>query len=93
MSDLRACVPEWCESGREPHDDVCDNAPMAPMTKREFVVAQVSAASQAVDAYAFMLADGHDAEDGKDTALEEVREASTCWAGIGSCGRGWCHHG
>lgn len=54
----RACVPEWCESGQEPHDDVCDNAPMRPMTKYEFVGFLRAAAEQAIDAYAFLTADG-----------------------------------
>ena len=90
---MRACQPEWCEQGGPEHDNVCDNALMEPMTKREFVDFQKAAGEQAIDAYVFMLNDGSSAEEAKDTATDEVMEASTCYAGIGSCGRGWCHHG
>lgn len=94
MSEERPCVPEWCETGQEPHDDVCDNAPMPSMTKHEFVDYQESAAKHAIDAYRFIAEEYPDwsVEQLTDFALGDVQEASVCFAGIGSCGRGWCQH-
>lgn len=91
MNDVRPCVPEWCESGGEPHNQVCDNAPMEAMTKREFVGSMHAAAEQAIGAYQFLLGEGFEA-DAKEMALAEVEESAICFAGIGSCGRGWCKH-
>ena len=89
-----SCTPEWCEQGGPEHDDVCDNAPMGSMTKRDFVERMRSAAAQAIDAYVFMLVEeGFDPELSKEEAIAEVAEVAACFAGIGSCGRGWCRHG
>ncbi len=85
-------MPEWCEQGGPKHDKVCDNAPMEPMTKREFVEFLRVAAEQGIDGYLTMLADSTP-DEAKAIAVEAVDESATCYAGIGSCGRGWCHHG
>lgn len=87
------CAPEWCETGQEPHSDVCDNGPMEAMSKRQFVDAMEAAAEHAIDAYTFMRLDEWNHDEAKEQAVSEVNEAATCRAGIGSCGRGWCHHG
>ncbi len=89
----RPCFPEWCETGTEPHDDVCDNAPMHLMTKHEWIEFVQLGAAQAIDAYRFLIADGMEEDEAKDCALAEAEDASACYAGIGSCGRGWCQHG
>lgn len=90
----RPCVPEWCEEGGPVHDDVCDNAPMHPMTKHEFVGFQRSAAQHAIEAYLLTLELGDlEGDEAVECAVDEVDEAATCYAGIGSCGRGWCNHG
>lgn len=90
----RPCYPEWCEIGGEPHDEVCDNAPMPPMTKHEFVEHLDRAARHGIDAYRFLAEHeaGWSFEQMTDMAVDEVTESATCYAGIGSCGRGWCQH-
>jgi hypothetical protein len=105
MSEPRPCAPEWCESGTEPHDDECDNAPMPPMTKREFVDYQMAAAKHGIEAYRFLTEDLEDPADitiptvdpfsdeqKVEMSVEEVEESAVCFVGIGSCGRGWCKH-
>lgn len=90
----RPCTPEWCESGQEPHDRVCDNALMPPMTKYEFVEFQRTAANLAIDAYIVLEDDDFEwtPEQVREMAVDNVGESATCYAGIGSCGRGWCDH-
>lgn len=92
--EKRPCVPEWCEAeGHDQHDDVCDNAPMHPMTKHEWIEFSKAAAEQAITAYRFMVEDeDFDPTEAASVAVEEVDESASCYAGIGSCGRGWCHH-
>jgi hypothetical protein len=101
-ADPRPCTPEWCESGTEPHDEVCDNAPMGPMTKREFVEYLTTAAKHGIEAFRLLMTEPDDVpipdgpdftdEDKVEMAVVEVEESATCYAGIGSCGRGWCKH-
>lgn len=96
LTKARPCVPEWCEEGGPVHDDVCDNAPMHPMTKHEWVEFLKGAAAQAITAYRVLTEDeegvGFGPEEAAQLAVDEVDESATCYAGIGSCGRGWCKH-
>ncbi|MEM9710583.1 MAG: hypothetical protein AAGA17_00085 [Actinomycetota bacterium] len=91
----RACAPEWCEQGGPEHDDICDNALMPPMTKHRFVELQRMAAEQALESYTLSVEmDQCDMPDDwhRQGAVADVDEVATCYAGIGSCGRGWCNH-
>jgi len=36
--------------------------------------------------------EGFGIEEATDMAVEEASESAVCFAGIGSCGRGWCKH-
>lgn len=90
--DVLSCVPEWCESAEPGHDDTCPEHPM-DITKAAFVAAAEQGALAAIETYRRMVDEegmGHEA------ALEmvqvETQEGAVCFAGIGSCGRGWCNH-
>jgi hypothetical protein len=91
------CCPEWCEEeAADQHSPTCPDHLMTAtegQTKAEFVGMAEQIAKAAITAYKFMLDDGSDHQDAMDTAIEEEVEAAVCYAGIGSCGRGWCHHG
>lgn len=65
---------------------------MAPMSKYEFVQYQKSAARMAIESYRFFVEDAFTKEEAAEYALDEVEEVASCFAGIGSCGRGWCNH-
>lgn len=91
---MNTCVPEWCEEGAPNHSDVCDNALMPSMTKREFVDYQLSAAEQGISGFRVLSSDeGFTDSQATAVAMDGVRESTVCFAQIGSCGRGWCHHG
>jgi hypothetical protein len=72
------------------------------MTKREFVDCQRSAAQHALDSWRilseepddFLIRDDREfsGEEKVEIVVGEVEESATCFAGIGSCGRGWCKH-
>lgn len=86
------CCPEWCEQGGDPHDATCPEAAF-PLTKAGFVDALESAARHAIESYLWCVRDeGLNNAEALDMALSEVEESAVCYAGIGSCGRGWCNH-
>lgn len=87
-----ACIPEWCEQDGESHDETCPKHPME-QTKGEFVTAARGGAAAAIQAYQFLISDGFSAEAAAEQAVDESEESAICFAGIGSCGRGWCKHG
>lgn len=93
------CCPEWCdpderENGAE-HGPVCPEAPFAPegYTKSLFVAGAQANAHAAITTYLFWIEEGYSHEDALEAAVDEADEVATCFAGIGSCGRGWCQHG
>ncbi len=87
-----SCCPEWCELGADPHDDTCPEHKIE-MTKAFFVGAMGNIAETAIDAYRVVIDAQGDPDAGAvDTARGEAEEAAACFAGIGSCGRGWCQH-
>lgn len=90
--DLLSHCVEWCEQTDGTHDDTCPDHPMEPMTKGEWVRQISDAVGAAIDDYVFMLGEGYGHEDAKDVAVAQADEGSVCYAGIGSCGRGWCQH-
>jgi hypothetical protein len=85
---------EWCEGPLEgPHGDVCPERQMDDYTKGEFVRQAVLSARYAIEAYRSLLSeDGMDDESAREMAEANVEESAVCYAGIGSCGRGWCNH-
>lgn len=92
-----ACCPEWCDEDErdgQPHGPVCPEGPLnvEHYTKRMFVVGVQANAEQAIWSYLFGRAEGYSHEDALAQAVSEAEEAATCFAGIGSCGRGWCQH-
>lgn len=93
MADLK-CIPEWCS--QDPggaHGDVCPESPMPIMTKAEFVGFLESAAEHAIEDYQyFMDNEDFDSSEAFGVARDAVSESAFCYAGIGSCGRGWCNH-
>jgi hypothetical protein len=86
------CVPEWCDEAGAGHSGTCPEH-LLDITKSAFVAAAEQGALAAVETYR-MLRD----EEGMthEAALEmtqvEAQEGAVCFAGIGSCGRGWCNH-
>ena len=85
------CCPEWCELAAEPHDEECPEHKL-DITKGFFVGSHGTAAANAIQAYKIWLDKGCTEEDAIDVARSEAEEAAACFAGIGSCGRGWCQH-
>lgn len=92
------CCPEWCdpeekEGGRE-HGEVCPESPFAPQhyTKGQFVGGAQVCAEVAITDYLGYLEEGWSHEDALRDAIDQARESAVCFAGIGSCGRGWCQH-
>lgn len=97
------CVPEWCDEDDEGHSPTCPNALFdegQPMTKARFVEITETAAQHAIEVYR-NLTEPDDIGDPRDLlspdeaaqcAIDGVTEASTCYVGIGACGRGWCKH-
>lgn len=96
--DGLSCCPEWCDEaeGKTPseHGVMCPERPMT-LSKGDFVRACEAAGLHAIDAYLIVHESGslESMGDAKEMAVDEVREAAICRAGIGSCGRGWCDHG
>jgi hypothetical protein len=91
------CCPEWCEEEAvDQHSPTCPDHLMTAtdgQTKAEFVGMCENIAKAAITAYKFMLEDGSTDNEAVEQAVEEEVEAAVCFAGIGSCGRGWCKHG
>lgn len=96
-NDALACCPEWCDDEEkgpgDEHGSVCPERLMEPMTKAEFVGYLESAARNAVQSYRIGLDMEITPDDAAEQAVDEVSEVGMCFAGIGSCGRGWCDHG
>lgn len=96
--DLLICVPEWCHPDDLPeHSSTCPNHLVEePITKARLVELCHSAAEQAIDSYQIAMDPEYGFEMTPDEAsemvLDEVDEGTTCYVGIGSCGRGWCKH-
>jgi hypothetical protein len=89
------CVPEWCDEDDEGHLPTCPNHLLdegSTMTKGRFVEISAIAADLACDAYKTMRDEGFSHEQAKEAAVQDAEEGATCYAGIGSCGRGWCKH-
>jgi len=49
-------------------------------------------ARAAINSFLMMREEGFGIEEATDMAVEEASESAVCFAGIGSCGRGWCKH-
>ena len=103
-SEDTACVPEWCD-GEEGHSPTCPNHLLdeGPITKARFVEITESAAQHAIESYRTLTEDTEEdgivfvgdaltPDEAAECAIDGVVEASTCYVGIGSCGRGWCKH-
>lgn len=100
---VEPCVPEWCDEDGEDHSTTCPNHLLddgLPMTKARYVEITRIAAKVAIESYR-TLTESDDLGDlgfalrpdeAAECAVDDVVEASTCYAGIGSCGRGWCKH-
>ena len=92
------CVPEWCDPDDLPdHSTTCPNHLVdEPITKSQLVEICHSAAEHAIDAYRTAMDPEYGfemtADEAAEMALDEVDEGTTCYVGIGSCGRGWCKH-
>jgi hypothetical protein len=94
-TDQPPCVPEWCDEDGDGHSPTCPNHLLddgLAMTKARFVEFNAIAADLACDAYQLMRDEGFDHDEAKEMAIAEAEEGATCYAGIGSCGRGWCKH-
>lgn len=75
----------------EPHDEFCPHAPFV-ITRGGVVDSSVASAQIAIDAFVFLRSVGSSEHDAREMAIEDAREAASCFAGVGSCGRGWCKH-
>lgn len=100
MSDDLKCCPEWCDpterEGERHHGPVCPESQFHPdgdYTKAQFVMGAVANTGASIDSYLLWLEDGVSHHEARENAMREADEIATCFAGIGSCGRGWCHHG
>lgn len=91
MSDLTH-IPEWCESSDGSHDKTCPDAFMDRYRKGDFVAGAEQSARAAIGSFLMMREEGFSVEDSTAQAIEEAHESAFCFAGIGSCGRGWCKH-
>ena len=87
------CVPEWCEPrAGQAHESTCPESFVAGLTKGSFVAGAESTARAAIGSFLMMREEGFSIEEATDQAVDEANESATCFAGIGSCGRGWCKH-
>jgi hypothetical protein len=89
-------IPEWCtanaaELEHNIHDATCPESAMV-LTKAQFVSAAEGGALAAIEAYRILLDNGDSPEQALELAVDEASEGAMCFAGIGSCGRGWCKH-
>jgi hypothetical protein len=85
-------IEEWCEQADGTHDQTCPDAFMDRYRKGDFVAGAEQSARAAIASFLMMREEGFSVTDSTSMAVEEANEGAMCFAGIGSCGRGWCKH-